>query len=179
VEYFQVPIADLPLLQRVADFLVGLPVAAAEARVETVGDWVHELAAGPPQGDLDLPTACRSAHVVEAHIDLNRVLDHKYEVRAVHYYPRGGGMGWHTNSLRPGWRLYVPRLLDPNPASGIVLEDRRIPDRPGYANLFRVGHGAWHAVVAHTARFSAGIRLPDDAPEIDQLLNRTPSLVEC
>lgn len=178
MDYFQIPVHVAPMLRTVADFLAQVPLDEANVRVESVGDWASELAAGPPAVDSDLSRARRSANLPVRQVALTKLLGGAADVRAVHYYPRGGGMGWHTNSSSPGWRIYVPRVTGLPPDSGIALVDRRVPDRQDYANVFRVGEGAWHAVYANTARFSAGIRFADDDPFIQAVLKH-PELLAC
>ncbi len=177
MDYFQIPVHVTPVLRTVADFLVRLPIEEATVRVETVGDWAAELAGGPPESDCDLPHARRSANLPVRQVELTKLLGGTTDVRAVHYYPRGGGMGWHTNSNSAGWRVYVPRVHGLPPDSGIALADRRVPDRQDYANVFRVGADAWHAVYANTARFSAGIRFADNDPFIQAVLRHPDLLV--
>lgn len=79
------------------------------------------------------------------------------------WYPPGAFMGWHTNHLTPGFRLYISHAEDPGrsffryrrPDSGEILtaEDDRWNVR-----LFRVGadRKLWHAIHSQTHRFSLG-----------------------
>jgi hypothetical protein len=82
------------------------------------------------------------------------------------WYPPASYMGWHTNSLRPGWRFYVSyadeagksffRYRDPNSGEIITSVDGRWTFR-----LFRVDRRRplWHAIYSDTQRFSFGYRL--------------------
>ena len=75
--------------------------------------------------------------------------------------PAGGGVGWHTDSGVPGWRVYVVRTLDGEPghflhANGAFEDDARI------AHAFYVSDTrplSWHAVRARGARMSLGVRV--------------------
>lgn len=82
------------------------------------------------------------------------------------WYPPGGYMGWHTNSQRPGWRLYVTYADEGgrsffryrNPGSGEIVTSK---DGRWSFRLFRVDRRRplWHAVYSETHRFSFGYRL--------------------
>lgn len=87
-------------------------------------------------------------------------------VREVWYYPPGGGLGWHTNALQPGWRLYLVRT---NGASYFVTKDGRYKDESGYANMFLAAPDSWHAVESHADRFSVGVQVTEQfvAPWLD------------
>jgi hypothetical protein len=95
------------------------------------------------------------------------------ELRNILFYPAGGYMGWHTNSARPGWRLYFVRVAEPRrsffrsrePDSGALAtawEDAR------QVNLFRVTPAErphWHCIATETERWSAGFVVSDGLAE--------------
>lgn len=149
---YQVPIEADPLLRELQAKLAD----AAQRRppvVCTVGNLRADVAGGCPSGDRDTPAAwfCGEMHAIHAWRPQPDVT-----VRSAIYYPPGGGLGWHTNSARPGWRAYVP-LGD----QGVMLtEDGPVLDKPGHANVFRVP--GWHAVLARGARWVLGVILPMD-----------------
>lgn len=78
-------------------------------------------------------------------------------------YPPGGYMGWHTNSLNPGWRIYISlsdvpeqswfRYQEPESKKIVDLTDQKISFR-----LFKVCKKVplWHAVYSDTYRYSLG-----------------------
>lgn len=125
------------------------------------GDLAADLRDGPPE-TVDRPRALvrRCGMVPFAHA---RELLKPVDVVGINYYPARGGMGWHTNSNAPGWRIYLPLALDAHGGSGLITTDGRFPDQPGFANAFRIGpwRESWHAVWADGARLSIGARITD------------------
>lgn len=165
---FQTPIAGDPLLEQLYDV-----VSRIDARPipEVAGDWVADIADGVPIVDRNMPRAKKVAllqrvtSIQQQHPDV--------AVRAIHYYPAGGGMGWHTNSQAPGWRVYVPHVMVARPLSGMLTANECVLDRDGFANVFEVrGAESWHAVFAMTERWSLGVRLPSDSARVHAWLNR-------
>lgn len=77
------------------------------------------------------------------------------------YFPAGGGMGWHTDSHRPGWRVYVYRL---DGGTAVFRHgDIAVSEFPGAGGyVFRVGDDCWHSIRTHGDRFSCGIRLTEE-----------------
>ncbi len=76
------------------------------------------------------------------------------------YFPAGGGMGWHTDSHREGWRIYVRRLDGGNAV--FKYNDFAISEWPGIGGyVFRVGADCWHSIRTNGDRFSCGIRLTE------------------
>ena len=83
-------------------------------------------------------------------------------------YPPGSYIGWHTNSLVPGWRLYINvveepdrsyfRFRDPRNGEIVTSMDEGVNFRmfrfadPGEPDL-------WHAVYTGTHRYSFGYRI--------------------
>lgn len=163
---FQIPIAGDPLLEQLYDAVSHIDARPAP---EVVGDWVADIAAGVPTADRNMPHAKKVALLKRVLPDIQQAV----AVRAIHYYPAGGGMGWHTNSAAPGWRVYVPHVAVAQPLSGMVTTDGCVLDRPGFANMFEVrGRDSWHAVFAMTERFSIGVRLPADSTRVQAWLPR-------
>lgn len=84
------------------------------------------------------------------------------------YFPAGGGIGWHTDSHRPGWRLYVFRMFgfvkaDNDQSTGQMrYADRVLPERNEGAYVFETGVGCWHAVESFGHRVSAGLLITDE-----------------
>jgi hypothetical protein len=143
----RVAIAGDPLLERMAAAISG----AGAAPVLSVGDLVADLRSGPQSRDRDMPAAQKIGNIQGLSFDPGAP---GVIVRAAIYYPPGGGLGWHTNSARPGWRAYVPRG-----DIGVTLtENGPVLDLPGHANLFEVP--AWHAIAARGERWSIGVLLP-------------------
>ena len=82
------------------------------------------------------------------------------------WYPPAGYMGWHTNSQRPGWRLYVTHADEPgksffryrDPDSGRIITSM---DDQWTFRVFRADRKRplWHAIYSDTNRFSFGYRV--------------------
>ncbi len=70
-------------------------------------------------------------------------------------------MGWHTDSHRPGWRIYVYRLFSGRAAfhynNTIIVENEGIG---GY--VFRTGFDCWHAIETNGSRISFGLKIDDE-----------------
>jgi hypothetical protein len=157
-------IADHAVLATVAAFVATLPVPRPPYHER--GDWRRDVEAGPPAGvDRPKPFNFRRHSIP---VSKGPTLPPGFTVSAINYYPVGGaGLGWHTDSVYPGWRIYVaqPLLLEAPGAflfgPGAVLEDA-----PGQAIAFKITGDpgdSWHAVRAEGARFSVGIRIRDRA----------------
>ncbi|TCK19039.1 hypothetical protein DFR30_2332 [Thiogranum longum] len=79
------------------------------------------------------------------------------------WYPRGGYMGWHTNSASPGWRVYITHASEPGksffryrePDTGRIVTAL---DSEWNVRAFRIDPGIpfWHTVYSETDRFSLG-----------------------
>lgn len=149
-------IEDHDLLVKLAGYAAGLEVPAPPYMER--GDWSADLLGPIPERDRTRPLAFRF-----------QIIDWKQPewmpddatIASVNYFPEGGaGLGWHTDSSRAGWRVYVTRLLSDLPgefhhAAGWIT------DRPRAALAFFVdGHpcSSWHAVRALGPRFSVGLR---------------------
>lgn len=69
-------------------------------------------------------------------------------------------MDWHTDSHRPGWRIYVYRMLAGTARffykDSVIVED----GTGGY--VFETGPDCWHAVEAAGPRISCGLKIPVD-----------------
>jgi hypothetical protein len=93
---------------------------------------------------------------------------HSATVSGSMIYPPGGWMGWHTNSDRVGWRLYLNYSTVSDCSFIRWFEDGEIAtdyDVAGFNfRLFRIGSGGdlfWHCIYADDWRFSLGLRLPE------------------
>jgi hypothetical protein len=127
----------------------------------------QDLESLPPLSDEDrMSSAGRAVPRVAALLreqlhQAERLMPRGIEVRGAAYYPEGGGLGWHTNSDVPGWRLYVVRA--PEGRSYVRTSDGVYQDQHGRANLFRVtGPESWHCVGAVTERWTLGLLIPDE-----------------
>lgn len=128
-----------------------------------MGDIDADLVAGPPEYDRDVNAPRFAAHLSD--LQAATEVPPPLLVRAAWYYPAGGGLGWHTNSMKPGWRAYVVRSLAERPDAGVMTSSGVYPDVPGMVNLFRIDpdwRRSWHAVYARTPRLSIGVWAPDD-----------------
>jgi hypothetical protein len=107
-----------------------------------------------------------------------RISDHLVAIALVHsatvsgclLYPPAGWMGWHTNSDRVGWRLYVNYTT----TGGCSFfrwsqkgEIRTDYDSAGFNfRIFRIGSQSellWHCIYADDWRFSLGFAVTDVA----------------
>jgi hypothetical protein len=102
-------------------------------------------------------------------VELRRKLREVFRQRLVpqdsglFWYPRGGYMGWHTNSSLPGWRLYITFTEETDrsffryrdPATGEIVTS--VEAGWGF-RMFEVSDDDlfWHAVYSETDRFSIG-----------------------
>lgn len=148
-------IAEFPLLAELAAYLdrASCPPGPYDAR----GDWRADVAAGPPSCDQPKPLRYRR-QFLPTPIRLP-LMDSDTIVSALNYFPPGGaGLGWHTDSRQPGWRVYLARPLGLLPGC-FVTPERVFFDEPGIALAFLAGPGAWHAVVADGERLSMGLRI--------------------
>lgn len=84
------------------------------------------------------------------------------------WYPARTGLGWHTNTRVPGWRVYLTWTAAPrssffryrDPVDGAIVTSR---DTGFDLRLFHVGDDVpfWHCVWAGAERHSFGYRLVD------------------
>lgn len=74
------------------------------------------------------------------------------------YYPNGGGLGWHTDSTQPGWRIYLYRYLNGDGLFRYRNQEFREQVVGGY--LFETGPDCWHSLASFGERFSVGIQGP-------------------
>lgn len=79
------------------------------------------------------------------------------------WYPKGSHMGWHTNGLAPGWRIFINYAEEPgksffryrDPATGEIITAW---DKQWNLRVLRITrrNPLWHCVYADTNRFSLG-----------------------
>ena len=152
----QVPIGSDSLLRALYAALRTMDVSGM--RPDVIRWQGLPLATLPPVHDIDIDTGRCLAHLERQQRSIAGFVPADVRVRAVYYYPEGGGLDWHTNSALPGWRVYVP-LVTNVPRSGTRTESGWFPDKPGCANMFQITNwrDSWHCVEAHTARLSVGI----------------------
>lgn len=133
------------------------------------GDFWKDIEDGPPNEDRPRPhNYYRQVVHPPAPLELpgDTVLS-----SIVYYPPRGAGLGWHTDSRAPGWRVYISWLLGSKPGTFLTLGDgsdeiykriRRTDDEAGIATAFFISGkpgDSWHAVEAPDERLSIGIRI--------------------
>lgn len=74
------------------------------------------------------------------------------------FYPEDGGVDWHTDSSRPGWRLYVYRYRS---GDGLFrYADLRFIETGYGAYVFKVGEHCWHCLSVTGERLSIGLEIP-------------------
>lgn len=103
--------------------------------------------------------------------DKVRSLSEDFEVirTGVHYYPKNGFMGWHTNSDQPRWTLYITRTLKEGNSffryhdvkTGNIITSY---DGVGYTfRIFKLGQGKTnqfkHCVYTDVDRWSLGFQI--------------------
>ncbi len=77
-----------------------------------------------------------------------------------YFPPRGAGQGWHTDTHKPSWRVYMGRS-DGAPGR-FITRTETIVDEPGMGVMFHVTgnpEDSWHAVWAPSERYSVGVLL--------------------
>jgi hypothetical protein len=149
----RIEIARYPALRALAACLAQL---TPPTDFDEVGDWRADIDGGPPALDHSAPCSRRHARMaIPIAVALPADVTH-----GANYYPPGGaGLGWHTDSNAPGWRIYIGRPLAGVPGE-LLTVGGSYPDEPGTALAFcvpRKGH-FWHAVRAPGERLSLGIR---------------------
>lgn len=166
IEVQQVPVGRHPLLCRVLDLLERPWLTV----LETHGNFDVDFLAGPPATNRVDKAPRWLAPLGQLGVIVRNMIPREpgWKAQCANYFPPGGGLSWHTNSSRPGWRVYIPYPLAPAGQavqSGFVLPGfRRIDDRHGFANVFRIDEDwreDWHAVQAVTGRRCAGFEAPE------------------
>lgn len=157
MEAFRVKVESHPILERLQHLLADLLIEPRRA-VQSFGDVAMDIRSGIPSTDRRQPWSIRCVHMIDVAARAKPLVGN-WQVRAATYYPAGGGMGWHTDSGRPGWRVYVVLPLG---RSRFLTVDQEFRDMGGTAMVFKAGPGAWHAVEATDERFSIGVKVPDD-----------------
>lgn len=77
------------------------------------------------------------------------------------YFPEDGGMDWHTDSHRPGWRLYAHKLVRGDAL--FYYRSNVVRETPGVgAYVFRTGLGCWHGIETFGPRLSLGLKIPEE-----------------
>jgi hypothetical protein len=151
--------------QEIADRLSQDAVLAA---IGTHRDLHHAL----EKYDVTLPAA-RVTDVSEAVRERLRALGvtRKAVLSGAMAYPPGGWMGWHTNSNRAGWRLYVNYVECGGRSFFRWWDGVRVHtdvDTAGFNfRVFRVlepPDGFWHCVFAGEWRLSVGHRFHEADP---------------
>lgn len=157
-------IADHPLLVGAAAVLDSLE--APHGPFLERGDFWTDIEGDPPKDNRPRP---HNYHRKPFHPPRPLDLPPDVHLASINYYPPGGaGMGWHTDSTSPGWRVYLARPLGV-PGCFITMDDgRRVEtyDEDGIALAFFVSGepDTWHAVRTMDARFSLGLRLVAPGP---------------
>jgi hypothetical protein len=141
----------------------------SEAKQRELSSALLDLPVATDKRNIRLPTGFTA--------DLSRTLtDHLIQAGFIRsatvsgsmIYPPGGWMGWHTNSDRAGWRLYLNYSMASDRSFFRWFEDGEIAtdyDVAGFNfRLFRIGSERdlfWHCIYADDWRFSLGLRLPE------------------
>jgi hypothetical protein len=150
-----------PLLRELSAYLD--TVQPPQPPYDEKGDWRADVDAGPPAEDRPKPRAFRR-QFMERPLRLPSMPDDTI-LSALNFYPPGGsGLGWHTDTGHPGWRVYLGRPLTHLPGAFLV-PDGIFLDEPGIATAFYVSGKpceSWHAVRAFGARLSVGLRIAGD-----------------
>jgi hypothetical protein len=153
-------IDEHPLLQQLHAYTAALSVT--DEPIIDLGNLRADLDAGPPTGDRIRPTSCRFVRMGWAQ---PAWMPADASLSSVNYFPPGGaGLGWHTDSARLGWRLYIGRPLTWS-AGEFIYSGGSVFDRVGVAMAFRIARGElfWHAVRCPGPRFSVGINVTGEA----------------
>lgn len=157
-------ISNHALLQQAAAFLdtVAPPELFNVAEWER-GDWRGDVDGRPPLRDRPQPLSFRRQRLAcSPRLDGIEMGD--AQISALNYYPvGGGGLGWHTDTGHPGWRVYIARPLTAMPGVFLTVESAFI-DAPGTALAFLVSGepcASWHAVRSLGPRLSLGLRFKD------------------
>ncbi len=145
--------------RKLVELLRGVDVAAASMRLRDIGTWTQPTLP-PPAKDRTRP---EEQHLFTIDNLTGSVpLDKDRQRRqCMNYYPAGGGIGWHTDSAQPGWRVYVFRLL------GVAGEYRHcqfLYDEHVFEEMQEFGGyvfeaGVWHALRAWTPRLVCGFQV--------------------
>jgi len=156
----RLPIDKFPLLASVERYLLSLPPPLPP--FESIGSVAADINDGPPDANRTRPRAMLRK-VFNPPRDLELPPD--VALASLNYYPAGGGMGWHTDSAAPGWRIYIGRVLGDVPGIFLHLDERETiatPDEAGLATAFFVSGlpgQSWHALHTLAPRLSIGLRL--------------------
>jgi hypothetical protein len=166
MKIYSIAIGRHPFLCELAAYLDSLrpPGLFIVHRNSDHGDWRADIAAGPPTEDRPKPLTYRRMFLQAPAVLPS--FPGATTVSALNYYPvGGGGLGWHTDSHAPGWRVYLARPLTSTPGL-LYAEGRTYDDVPGLARAFHVSGEpctSWHAVLAAAPRFSLGVRIRSTA----------------
>jgi hypothetical protein len=92
------------------------------------------------------------------------------------WYPKGSHMGWHTNSLAPGLRIYINYAEEPgksffryrDPETGEIITAW---DKQWNLRVLRItrDNPLWHCVYADTNRFSLGWMVIRQRPRLARI----------
>jgi hypothetical protein len=163
-------VSEHALLRDLAAYAAALAVPPGP--IVERGDWLDDVLAGPPPPPTDRNRPAAYRFVRMAWWPQPSWMPADATIASVNYFPSdGAGLGWHTDAGSPGWRVYLGRPLDG--VSGEFLFVKKgggdpivLRDYPALATAFYVSGepcSSWHAVAAHGARFSVGIRIHGDA----------------
>lgn len=155
----RLPIASSPLLLAVRAVLDALE--RPQGPFMERGDFWADVEGDPPKENRPRP---HNYNRRPFHPPRPLDLPPDVHLASINYYPPGGsGMGWHTDSTSPGWRIYMAR---PFGVPGALLTrdgDRTVEtyDDRGLANAFFVSGlpDTWHAVRTMDERMSLGLRI--------------------
>lgn len=160
LDLHRLPVAKFALLSDLAAALRS--VRPPDPPYTELGDFAADIDAGPPAKDRPRPFSYRRQIMQRSELRLH--VPDGVMVASLNYYPVGGGVGWHTDSKSPGWRVYLALPMGPG-RGAFITRDRFAFDDPDFALAFRVGPGAWHAVDSPGPRLSAGLHFVPGAFE--------------
>lgn len=155
----RIPVHRHALLVGMSDYLASVAEPAG-AYVPSVGNVRADIDGGPPGRDRPQPASYHRLFL--PHPQRLPGMRAGIRISALHYYPAGGGLGWHTDSGAWGWRVYVVRHLEPGYGRFFNAKGAFYVDDPSYANAFYVRDKdpfSWHAVHTSGPRLSLGVRI--------------------
>lgn len=141
------------------ELLRSVDAAALPSTIRSVGAEPWTPPAWPPP---DVNRSRPSTQRLYALRDLTRdvPIETGWRRQCANYYPADGGIGWHTDSAWPGWRVYVYRLLGDAPRSTFRFDERVFHEGPSEFGGYVFKAGFWHALHTYTPRLACGFQIP-------------------
>jgi len=83
-------------------------------------------------------------------------------IGCANFFPAKGGMGWHTDSHRPGWRIYAFHNLSVSCLNVFRYRSQEFSEAAEFgAYVFQVGADCWHSISCETPRVSCGFQISE------------------